>query len=118
MKKKAKFNKYWLIPLGSRLPSAFTISRLCTAALPGVVDAVRTQIIYFFNPPGEVVFQPSGETDLTIETAIVTARAEFLLTLTPQTTPTLTPTPGPTLPPTVTSTPLPKAVNSGGRYLR
>ena len=94
--------------------SAFTISRLCTAALPGAWTPCVRKSFTIFNPPGDIVFQPSGETDLTIETAIVTARAEFLLTLTPQTTPTLTPTPGPTLPPTVTSTPLPKAVNLEG----
>ena len=114
MKMKAKFNKYWLIPLALVLAIGIYYLPPVHSRLAWRVDAVRTQIIYFFNPPGEVVFQPSGETDLTIETAIVTTRAEFLLTFTPQTTPTLTPTPGPTLTPTVTSTPLPNAVNLEG----
>ena len=114
MKKKSKFNKYWLIPLGLALAVGVYYLPPVHSRLGWRLDAVRTQIIYYFNPPGEVVFQPSGETNLTVETAVMTARAEFLQTLTPQTTPTLTPTPGPTLPPTVTSTPLPKAVNLDG----
>ena len=81
MKKKAKFNKYWLIPLALVLAVGIYYLPPVHSRLAWRVDAVRTQIIYFFNPPGDIVFQPSGETDLTIETAIVTARAEFLLTL-------------------------------------
>jgi hypothetical protein len=110
MKKRAKFNKLWLIPLG-------LVFAIGVYYLPPVhtrfawrVDDLRTKIIYYFNPPSEAVFQPSGETALTVETAVATARAEFLLTLTPQITSTLTPTPGPTLTPTVTSTPLPGSV--------
>ena len=41
------------------------------------VDLLRTRVIYFFNPPNEAVFQPSGETALTIETVIATTRAEY-----------------------------------------
>jgi hypothetical protein len=111
MKKKSKFNNLLLIPLALILIIALAIG---IYYLPPVhsrlswrVDEVRTKIIYYFNPPSEAVFQPSGETALTIETAIVTARAELMQTLTPQITATLTPTPGPTLTPTVTSTPLP-----------
>jgi hypothetical protein len=114
MKMKAKFNKYWLIPLALVLAIGLYYLPPVHSRLAWRLDAVRTQIIYFFNPPGDIVFQPSGETNLTIETVIATTRAEFLLTLTPQTTPTLTPTPGPTLPPTITSTPLPNAVNLEG----
>jgi hypothetical protein len=114
MKKKAKFNNYWLIALALVF---FIVLAIGIYYLPPVhsrlawrVDELRTKIIYYFNPPSEVVFQTSGQTPLTIETAIATTRAEFLLTLTPQITPTLTPTPGPTFTPTVTSTPLPGSV--------
>ena len=107
---KSKFNKYWLIPLALVLAIGIYYLPPVHSRLAWRLDAVRTQIIYFINPPGEVVFQPGGETDLTIETVIATTRAEFLQTLTPQMTPTLTPTPGPTLKPTVTFTPLPNAV--------
>ena len=109
---KAKFNKYWLTPLVLALAIGIYNLPPIHSRLAWRVDAARTQIIYFFNPPGEVVFQPGGQTALTIETVIATTRAEFLLTLTPQAT--LTPIPGPTLPPTVTSTPLPNAVNLEG----
>ena len=114
MKKRTKFNKLWLIPLAFVLAIAIYYLPPVHSRLAWRVDAVRTQIIYFFNPPGEIVFQPSGETNLTIETVIATTRAEFELTLTPQATQTLSPTLGPSLTPTVTSTPLPKAVNLDG----
>lgn len=111
---KSKFNKYWLTPLALVLAIGLYYLPPVHSRLVWRVDALRTQIIYFFNPPGEIVFQPGGETNLTIETVIGTTRAEFLLTLTPQMTPTLTPTSGPALPPTITSTPLPNAVNLEG----
>jgi hypothetical protein len=114
MKMKSKFNKPWLIPLALVVLFALAIG---IYYLPPVhsrlawrVDELRTKIIYFFNPPSEAVFHPGEETPLTIETAIITARAEFLKTLTPQITPTLTPTAGPTLTPTATSTPLPATI--------
>ena len=114
MKKKAKFNLYWLIPLALAFFIALAIGiyniPAVNSRLAWRVDELRTKIIYFFNPPSEAVFQPSGQSPLTIETAIATTRAEFLLTLTPQITPTLTPTTGPTFTPTVTSTPLPGSV--------
>lgn len=72
------------------------------------LDNLRTQIQYLINPPDEAVFQPGGETDLTIETVIATTRAEYALTLTPQATP--TPNPGPAPMPTITAAPLPAAV--------
>jgi tetratricopeptide (TPR) repeat protein len=118
MKMKSKFNKPWLIPLALVVLFALAIG---IYYLPPVhsrlawrVDELRTKIIYFFNPPSEAVFHPGEETPLTIETAIITARAEFLKTLTPQITPTLTPTAGPTLTPTATSTPLPASVSLPG----
>ena len=45
--------------------------------------------------PPKLSSNPAAKQHLTIETAIATARAEFLLTFTPQVTPTLTPTPVP-----------------------
>lgn len=72
-------------------------------------ELIRTRIVYFFNPPSEAVFEPGGETDpITVETAVGTARAELLLTLTPKAT--STPKPGPTAKPTITSTPVPEQV--------
>jgi tetratricopeptide (TPR) repeat protein len=114
MKRKSRFNKLWSIPLGLLLALVLTIG---VYNLPPVhsrlawrVDELRTKIIYYFNPPSEAVFQPSGEAALTVETAIATVRAEYLLTLTPLVTETPPPTAGPTPSPTVTSTPLPGSV--------
>jgi len=114
MKKKASFNKYWLIPLALVLVIGVYYLPPVHSRLGWRMDELRTKVIYYFKPPSEAVFQPSGETALTIETAIVTARAEFLLTLTPKITPTTTPTLGPTPTPTVTSTPLPGSVTLPG----
>lgn len=72
------------------------------------VELLRTRIVYFFNPPSEAIFQPSEQNSLTVETAVGTARAEFLLTLTPASTP--TPKPVSTSKPTITPTPLPDSV--------
>jgi tetratricopeptide (TPR) repeat protein len=110
MKMKFKFNKYWLIPLAFALVIGVYYLPPVHSRLGWRVEELRTKVIYYFNPPSEAVFQPSGETALTVETAVMTVRAEMLLTLTPQITPTLTPTLGPTLAPTVTSTPLPGSV--------
>ena len=110
MKKKTRFNKLWLIPLALALAVGFYYLPPVHSRLAWRVDELRTKIIYYFNPPSEAVFQPSGETALTVETAIATVRAEYLLTLTPLVTATATPTVGPTPTPTVTSTPLPDSV--------
>ena len=84
-------------------------------------ELLRTRVVYFFNPPSEAVFQPSGETDepLTIETALGTARAEMDLTLTPKApASTSTPKPGPTAKPTITPTAIPaKAILPGVVYV-
>jgi hypothetical protein len=75
-------------------------------------ELLRTRVVYFFNPPSEAVFEPGGETNpLTVETAVGTARAEMLLTLTPAATvtPKATKT-GPTAKPTITPTPVPDTV--------
>jgi len=109
MKKRTRISKLWLILPGAALACALAIG---IYNLPPVysrlawrVEELRTKIIYYFNPPSEALFQPGGETALTVETAVATARAELLLTLTPPVT--STPTPGPTPSPTVTTTPLP-----------
>lgn len=112
MNRLKKINKLWLIPIALVLAIGLYYFPPIHNRLSTRVELLRTRIIYFFNPPSEVVFQPSGETNFTIETALVTARAEYLLTLTPKATATLKP--GPTLTPTITSTPLPAAVSLSG----
>ena len=108
------FNKLWLILLALVLGIGIYFLPPVHSRLAWRLDALRTQIIYYFNPPDEVVFHPSGQTALNVQTAVATTRAEFLLTLTPQMTPTLTSTPGPTLIPTSTFAPLPNAVSLDG----
>ena len=108
MKRFIKINKRWLIPLGLLLAVGVYFLPPVHDRLATRVDLLRTRIIYFFNPPNEAVFQPSGESAITIETVIGTTRAEYLLTLTPPATPTLKA--GPTPRPTITSTPLPDSV--------
>ncbi len=103
-----KINKLWFIPLGILLAIGVYFLPPVHDRLATRVDLLRTRIIYFFNPPNEAVFQPSGETALTIETVIATTRAEYSLTLTPPATSTLKA--GPTPSPTITSTPLPDSV--------
>ncbi len=110
MKKKFKLNKLWLIPLAFALAAGFYYLPPVHSRLAWRLDDLRTKIIYYFKPPAEAVFQPSGESPLTVETAVATVRAEYLLTLTPFVTATSTPTPGPTPSPTITSTPLPGSV--------
>jgi len=108
MKRYTKINKLWLIPLALLFAVGVYFLPPVHDRLATRVDLLRTRIIYFFNPPNEAVFQPSGETALTIETVIATTRAEYLLTLTPPAT--ATPRPVSTLIPTITSTPLPDSV--------
>jgi tetratricopeptide (TPR) repeat protein len=114
MKHKSRFNKLWLIPLALVLIPLLAIG---IYNLPPVhehlswrVDELRTKIIYYFKPPSEAVFQPSGESAFNVETAVATVRAEYMMTLTPQWTATATPTIGVTPTPTITSTPLPASV--------
>ncbi len=108
MKRFERINKLWLIPLALVLGIGFYYLPPIHSRLGWRVDALRTKIIYFFNPPSEAVFQPSGQNPLTIETALVTARTEIAQTLTPSAT--STPRAGPTPTPTITSTPLPASV--------
>jgi hypothetical protein len=70
------------------------------------LNELRTRVVYYFNPPDEAVFQP--ETQIDMESAVATTRAQFELTLTPEAT--STQKPGPTPMPTITPTPLPATV--------
>ena len=108
MIKSNKFNRYWLIPVTLMLAIGIYYVPPVHSRLSWRVDNLRTQIKYFFNPPNEAVFQPGGQTSLTIETVIATTRAEYQLTLTPQAT--FTPTRGPTPTRTITQTPLPSMI--------
>lgn len=114
MKRFKNINKLWLIPLVLLLAVGVYFIPPVHERLAWRVENLRTRIIYFFNPPSDVVFQPSGQTDLTIETVIATTRAEYMLTLTPPATTALsvtaTPTKGPTSTPTIVTTPLPDSV--------
>ena len=108
MKRFTKINKLWLIPIALVLGIGIYYIPPIHSRLAWRVDDLRTRIIYFFNPPSEAVFQPSGQNPLTIETALVTSRTEIAKTLTPKAT--STPKAGPTPTPTITSTPLPASV--------
>ena len=110
MRKKFKLNILWLIPFAFALAIGLYYLPPVHSRLAWRLDDLRTKIIYYFKPPAEAIFQPSGESSLTVETAVATVRAEYLLTLTPFVTVTSTPTPGPTPSPTITSTPLPGSV--------
>ncbi|MBP6209993.1 MAG: C39 family peptidase [Anaerolineales bacterium] len=105
-------NKLWLIPITLVVLVGLYNLPPIHSRLAWRVDAIRTQVIYYFNPPSDAVFQPSEQGPLTIETAIETARAEYSLTLTPQASALNTPTPtkGPTLTPTATFAPVPASV--------
>ncbi len=103
-----KIKPIWFIPLGLALAIGIYFLPPVHDRLATRVDLLRTRIVYFFKPPSEAVFQPGEQNPLTIETALVTARAELALTLTPQATATLRPGPTPTA--TITSTPLPASV--------
>ncbi|MDP1545133.1 MAG: C39 family peptidase [Anaerolineales bacterium] len=114
--KNKKFKKLWLIPIG-------LLTILLVYFLPPVrsrlewrLDALRTQIIYLFNPPSEAIFQPSELNPLTVETAVGTARAEMMLTLTPASTSTAQPDSAST--PTATPEPPPaQAILDGITYV-
>ncbi len=114
MKRFTTINKLWLIPIAIVLVIGVYFLPPVYERLAWRVENVRTRVIYFFNPPDEVVFQPSGQNNLTIETVIATTRAEYLLTLTPPMTTsplaTSTPTQGPTPTATVTFAPVPDSV--------
>jgi len=106
-----RFNRFWAIPVSILLLIGVYFLPPVHSRLAWRLDSLRAQIKHYFNPPDEVVFQPSGASPLTIETVIMTTRAEYHLTLTPPTSlATSTPKPGPTARPTITTTPLPASV--------
>ncbi len=112
-----KYKRYILLGIPLLLLLAIGVYNIpaVNSRLAWRIDDARARVKYYFNPPAEAVFQPSGATNLTIETAILTARAEIFLTLTPQFTAIPeTPTPGPTATPTATFPPAPPAVNLPG----
>lgn len=113
MKRPRKFNKLWLIPIALVVLIGIALLPPVYSRLSLQYDLLRSRVIYFFRPPDQAVFQPSEQNNpLTIETAVETARAEMLQTLTPAST--STPTAGPTAEPTITSTPLPATVSLPG----
>jgi tetratricopeptide (TPR) repeat protein len=101
-------NNYWLIPLGLLLAIGIYYLPPVHSRLATRVDLLRTRIVYFFKPPSEAVFQPGEQNPLTVETAVATVRAEYLLTLTPAVT--STPIAKTSLTPTITTTPIPASV--------
>jgi Peptidase_C39 like family len=114
MKRFTKLNKLWLIPIALVLGIAVYYIPPVHDRLATRVDLLRTRIIYFFKPPSEAVFQPVEQNPLSIQTALVTARTEIAMTVTPQvdTTAVTTSTPnqGPTPTATITSAPIPASV--------
>jgi hypothetical protein len=105
-------NKLWLIPIALLLGIGFYYLPPVHSRLGPRVEMLRSKVYYFFNPPSEAVFQPGGETNTEMETAIAVASTDFALSQTPQAT--STPQPGPTLTPTVTTTPIPATVSLPG----
>ncbi|MCB9146980.1 MAG: C39 family peptidase [Anaerolineales bacterium] len=109
MNKLKNIDKRWWIAAAVVLFIGIALLPPVKSRIATQYELLRTRVIYFFRPPSEAVFEPGGETDpLTIETAVGTARAEMLLTLTPKAT--ATPKTGPTLKPTITTTPVPDSV--------
>jgi len=111
MNRLKNIDKRWWILTGIAIVIVIIIAMLppVKSRIAIQYELLRTRVVYFFNPPSEAVFEPGGETEpLTIETAVGTARAEILLTLTPKAT--STPKAGPTAKPTLTTTPVPDSV--------
>ena len=104
------FRHIYIVPIALLLTIGIYYFPPVHSRLAWRLDELRTRIIYFFNPPDEAVFQP--ETQIDIESAVATTRAQFELTLTPEAT--STPEPGPTSIPTITPTPLPATVKLEG----
>ena len=104
------FRSIYILPIALLLAVGIYFLPPVHSRLSWRIDELRTRIIYFFNPPDEAVFQP--ETQIDLESAVATTRAQYELTLTPEAT--STPETGPTLVPTVTSTPLPATISLPG----
>ena len=115
MFKKYKRHLIWVIPILILAVIGIYNIPAVNSRLAWRIDDARARIKYYFDPPSDAVFQPGGATNITIETAILTARAEMLKTLTPPATAIpATSTPGPTVTPTATFPPVPSAVNLPG----
>ena len=100
------FNRKWIIPIIVLLGvGLFFLPPVYSRVMPRI-DALRSSIKYWFNPPEEAVFQPAGQapTETAVNGTSPTRTPAPTLTQTP------TPTAGPTLTPTITSTPLPDSV--------
>jgi hypothetical protein len=76
------------------------------------LDNLRTQIIYFFRPPDQAVFQPAQQDQLAAMVSATMQALQDQSTPTPSRTP--SPTSGPTATPTITPTPLPEQVSLPG----
>jgi len=76
------------------------------------LDNLRTQIIYFFRPPDQAVFQPAQQDQLAAMVSATMQALQDQSTPTPSRTP--SPTSGPTAAPTITPTPLPEQVSLPG----
>ncbi|NOH01009.1 MAG: hypothetical protein HND47_03030 [Chloroflexi bacterium] len=83
-----EINKRWLILGVFAVGIVIVLLPPVRSRLSTQYELLRTRIVYFFNPPSEAVFEPSEQIPFTVETAVGTARAEMLLTLTPKATPT------------------------------
>jgi tetratricopeptide (TPR) repeat protein len=111
MNRLKNINKRWLILVVFAIGVGVAFLPPVKSRIAAQYELMRVRVFYFFNPPGETVFEPGEENSLTMENAVETARAEMLLTLTPEATVTPTSTKaGPTPKPTITSTPVPDSV--------
>lgn len=104
------FRRIYILPIALLLVVGVYFIPPVHSRLSWRLDELRTRIIYFLNPPDEAVFQP--ETQIDIEAAVATTRAQYEQTLTPEVT--STPETGPTPAPTITPTPLPATVKLEG----
>ena len=100
----------WLIPLSLLVVVGLYYLPPVHDRLAWRLDAARSQVKYFFNPPDQAVFQPEQTIDF--DMILATTRAEYALTLTPQVAATTATLPaGPTARPSATATPLPASVD-------
>lgn len=111
MNRLKNLDKRWWIVAAVALIIGIALLPPVRTRLVAQYDLIRIRVFYLFNTPEENIFQPGEENPFTVETAVGTARAEMLLTLTPEPTRTRAPTQtGPTAKPTTTPTPVPDTV--------
>jgi tetratricopeptide (TPR) repeat protein len=104
--------RIWILPVALLAVVGVYFLPPVNARLSPRVDDLRTRLVYFFNPPDEAVFEPSGSD--TFETVLATTRAEYAQTITPEVKTTPSPASGPSPTPTITPTPLPETVMLDG----